>query len=84
MCDPGNHAEATPVEALPASAGWKGEVLRLEPVDELSVLTVCNNTVDILLPDQGPVKRLRWSGWPGRHRCWKSRRCAEARSPTRR
>ena len=58
MCDPGNHAEVTPVEALPASAGWKGEVLRLEPVDELSVLTVCDNTVDILLPDQGPAKRL--------------------------
>ena len=33
-------------------------MLRLEPVDELSVLTVCDNTVDILLPDQGPAKRL--------------------------
>jgi len=62
MCDPGNHAEATPVEALPASAGWKGEVHPLEPVDELSVLTVCDNTVDILLPDQGPAKRLLLAG----------------------
>ena len=62
MCDPGNHAEATPVETLPASAGWKGEVYPLEPVDELSVLTVCDNTVDILLPDQGPTKRLPLAG----------------------
>ena len=48
MCDPGNHAEVTPAEALPTSLRWKGEVLPLEPVDELSVLTVCDNTVDIL------------------------------------
>ena len=37
---------------------WKGEVLPLEPVDELSVLTVCDNVTDILLPDQGPATRL--------------------------
>jgi hypothetical protein len=53
MCDTGNHTEVTPIEALPASVQWKGDVLPLEPVDELSVLTVCDNTVDILLPDQG-------------------------------
>ena len=41
-------------EALPASLEWKGEVLPLEPVDELSVLTVCDNVMDILLPDEGP------------------------------
>jgi len=62
MCDPGNHAEVTPVEALPASAGWKGDVLPLEPVDELSVLTVCDNTMDILLPDEGPARRLSLAG----------------------
>jgi 7,8-dihydropterin-6-yl-methyl-4-(beta-D-ribofuranosyl)aminobenzene 5'-phosphate synthase len=33
-------------------------VLPLEPVDELSVLTVCDNTIDVLLPDQGPARRL--------------------------
>jgi 7,8-dihydropterin-6-yl-methyl-4-(beta-D-ribofuranosyl)aminobenzene 5'-phosphate synthase len=33
-------------------------VLPLEPVDELRVLTVCDNTMDILLLDQGPAKRL--------------------------
>ena len=58
QCDSGDRAEAGPVEALPASLEWKGEVLPLEPVDELSVLTVCDNVTDILLPDQGPAKRV--------------------------
>ena len=58
MCDTGNRADVTPAEALPASLEWKGEVLPLEPVDELSVLTVCDNVTDILLPDEGPAKRL--------------------------
>ena len=58
MCDTGNRADVTPAESLPASVEWKGEVLALEPVDELSVLTVCDNVTDILLPDEGPAKRL--------------------------
>jgi glyoxylase-like metal-dependent hydrolase (beta-lactamase superfamily II) len=58
MCDSGNRAEVTPAEALPTSLDWKGEVLPLEPVDELSVLMVCDNVTDILLPDQGPARRL--------------------------
>jgi len=58
MCGAGNHAGVPPVEALPASTEWRGEVLPLEPVDELSVLTVCDNTIDLLLPDQGPARRL--------------------------
>jgi 7,8-dihydropterin-6-yl-methyl-4-(beta-D-ribofuranosyl)aminobenzene 5'-phosphate synthase len=62
MCGTGNYAEVPPVEALPASAEWKGEVLRLEPVDELSVLTVCDNTMDLLLPDEGPATRLSMAG----------------------
>jgi 7,8-dihydropterin-6-yl-methyl-4-(beta-D-ribofuranosyl)aminobenzene 5'-phosphate synthase len=62
MCDTCCEAEVPPAEALPASLEWKGEVLPLEPVDELSVLTVCDNTVDILLPDQGPARRLSLAG----------------------
>jgi 7,8-dihydropterin-6-yl-methyl-4-(beta-D-ribofuranosyl)aminobenzene 5'-phosphate synthase len=62
MCGTGNHAGVPPVEALPASAEWKGEVLPLEPVDELSVLTVCDNTMDLLLPDEGPATRLSMAG----------------------
>jgi hypothetical protein len=58
MCETGDRAAVASAEALPASLEWKGEVLALEPVDELSVLTVCDNVTDILLPDQGPAKRV--------------------------
>jgi 7,8-dihydropterin-6-yl-methyl-4-(beta-D-ribofuranosyl)aminobenzene 5'-phosphate synthase len=58
VCDTGNDAAVTPVEALPANLEWRGEVLPLEPVDELSVLTVCDNSMDVLLPDQGPARRF--------------------------
>ena len=58
MCDDSGHAQVPPVEVMPADVDWTGEVLPLEPVDEVSVLTVCDNTVDILLVDQGPAKRL--------------------------
>ena len=37
-------------------------MLPLEPVDELSVLTVCDNVTDVLLPDEGPAKRLPLAG----------------------
>jgi 7,8-dihydropterin-6-yl-methyl-4-(beta-D-ribofuranosyl)aminobenzene 5'-phosphate synthase len=62
MCGTGDRAEVTPAEALPADLEWKGEVLPLEPVDELSVLTVCDNTMDLLLPDEGPASRLSLPG----------------------
>ena len=51
MCDT-NSAEVAPVEPWTLSAEWSGEVLALEPVDELSVLTVWDNVVDMLLLDQ--------------------------------
>jgi 7,8-dihydropterin-6-yl-methyl-4-(beta-D-ribofuranosyl)aminobenzene 5'-phosphate synthase len=57
MCDT-NPAGVAPVRAWPANAEWTGEVLPLEPVDEVSVLTVCDNALDLLLPDQGPANRL--------------------------
>src|SRR5512142_24164 len=62
MCKTGDRADVAPVEALPTSLEWTGEVLPLEPVDELSVLTVCDNVTDMLLPDQGPAKRLPLAG----------------------
>lgn len=58
MCDDHGHVNVPRVESIPADAEWTGEVLPLEPVDELRVLTVCDNTMDILLLDQGPAKRL--------------------------
>ena len=42
MCDT-HSAEVAPVEPSTLSAEWSGEVLALEPVDELAVLTVCDN-----------------------------------------
>ena len=62
MCETSNRAGVTAAEALPASVEWKGEVLPLEPVDELSVLTVCDNVMDILVPGQGPTRRLPLAG----------------------
>ena len=61
MCEIGNRAEVTPAEALPATLEWKGEVLPLEPVDELSVLTVCDDvprSPTYCCRDEGPAKRL--------------------------
>jgi hypothetical protein len=58
MCDDHGHVDVSPVEAIPTAAGWTGEVVPLEPVDEVSVLTVCDNAVDMLLVDHGPAKRL--------------------------
>ena len=62
MCDDHGHVHVPPVEAIPADAEWRGELLPLEPVDSVSVLTVCDNTIDILMVDQGPAKRLRLGG----------------------
>jgi 7,8-dihydropterin-6-yl-methyl-4-(beta-D-ribofuranosyl)aminobenzene 5'-phosphate synthase len=62
MCEDHGHVHVPSVEAVPADAGWTGEVLPLEPVDELRVLTVCDNSVDIFLLDQGPAKRLPIGG----------------------
>ena len=58
MCDVHGGAYPPAVDAIPADADWSGEVLNLEPVDEISVLTVCDNTIDVLLTDEGPARRL--------------------------
>jgi 7,8-dihydropterin-6-yl-methyl-4-(beta-D-ribofuranosyl)aminobenzene 5'-phosphate synthase len=58
MCDVRGGAYSPAVDAIPADADWSGEVLTLEPVDEISVLTVCDNTIDVLLTDEGPARRL--------------------------
>ena len=36
----------------------EAEIVLLEPVDSVAITTVCDNTVDILLTDQGPAHRL--------------------------
>lgn len=55
-------ADVPPVQAVPLDADWPGEVVPLEPVDAVSVLTVCDNTVDIFLLDEGPAHRLPIGG----------------------
>jgi 7,8-dihydropterin-6-yl-methyl-4-(beta-D-ribofuranosyl)aminobenzene 5'-phosphate synthase len=62
VCDTSDDFGRMPVQAWPAGMEWAGEVLPLEPVDELSLLTVCDNTIDVFLPDQGPAKRLPPAG----------------------
>ena len=63
MCETGDRAEITAVEALPGgSLEWKGEVLPLEPLDELSVLTVCDNVTGH--PACRTRARRNGSRWP--------------------
>ena len=38
--------------------GWAGEPIPLSPVDSISITTVCDNTVDFWLLDEGPAHRL--------------------------
>jgi 7,8-dihydropterin-6-yl-methyl-4-(beta-D-ribofuranosyl)aminobenzene 5'-phosphate synthase len=61
MCDDVGHVHVPPVDAVATAvtdAEWTGEVVPLEPVDELRVLTVCDNAVDMLLLDEGPATRM--------------------------
>ena len=74
MCGTDDRAGVTSVEALPASVEWTGEVLALEPVNELSVLTVCDNTADMLLPDEGPAVRMSLARMRRESRAWRPRR----------
>jgi 7,8-dihydropterin-6-yl-methyl-4-(beta-D-ribofuranosyl)aminobenzene 5'-phosphate synthase len=56
MC--GTGPSASPITFVPADVDWSGQRIPLEPVDEVQVLTVCDNTIDIFLVDQGPARRL--------------------------
>ena len=58
MCQDHDHVHVPRVERIPADVEFTGEVLTLDPVDEVSILTVCDNSVDLLLTDEGPAKRL--------------------------
>jgi 7,8-dihydropterin-6-yl-methyl-4-(beta-D-ribofuranosyl)aminobenzene 5'-phosphate synthase len=62
MC--GNGISAAPATLVPVDVNWSGEQIPLEPVDEIEVLTVCDNSIDIFLLDQGPAHRLLGSGPP--------------------
>jgi 7,8-dihydropterin-6-yl-methyl-4-(beta-D-ribofuranosyl)aminobenzene 5'-phosphate synthase len=58
VCDDGGQAHVPIVDAIPADAELRTEVVSLEPVDSVSVLTVCDNSIDVLLRDEGPARRL--------------------------
>ena len=62
MCETHGEVPVPSIEAVAAGLAWTGEVLPLEPVDSVSVLTVCDNSIDILLPGQGPARRLPMGG----------------------
>lgn len=64
MCSDHGTVPVTPSPALTVhDTPFDGEVIPLEPVDSLAITTICDNSVDILLPDQGPAHRLL--GRPG-------------------
>ena len=56
MCQADDYSGVAPVEAVPATLEWKGEVVGLEPVDELPVLT------------EPLTRRIRPRTWPERSR----------------
>jgi 7,8-dihydropterin-6-yl-methyl-4-(beta-D-ribofuranosyl)aminobenzene 5'-phosphate synthase len=60
MCD--TSAPGAPGAFVPVDVEWSGQQIPLEPVDEVQVLTVCDNTIDIFLLDQGPARRLLSGG----------------------
>ena len=62
MCESGT--EAGPLPITPADVDWAGEQIGLDPVDEVQILTICDNTIDIFLLDQGPAHRLLTAGGP--------------------
>jgi 7,8-dihydropterin-6-yl-methyl-4-(beta-D-ribofuranosyl)aminobenzene 5'-phosphate synthase len=44
--------------SLVEEPSFEEEIISLEPVDAVAITSICDNTVDILLVDQGPAHRL--------------------------
>ena len=49
MCTDGAPSPVPPVVAAPQDAVWSGEVVGLDPIDSVTLTTVCDNTIDIFL-----------------------------------
>lgn len=63
MCS--DHGTPSPFSALPPVVGealYAGEIIPLEPVDSVAITTICDNTIDVFLIDQGPAHRLLGRG----------------------
>jgi 7,8-dihydropterin-6-yl-methyl-4-(beta-D-ribofuranosyl)aminobenzene 5'-phosphate synthase len=65
MCSDQATARPTPIRAYSQDEPWEGEVVSLEPVDSIAITTICDNTVDMLLLDEGPAHRFL--SRPGEH-----------------
>ena len=52
---PSSHCPDRPTDT---GGEWAGEVVPLEPVDSVSITTVCDNSIDFWLLDEGPARRL--------------------------
>ena len=58
MCTVGIREHPAPVVEATREGEWVGEVVPLEPVDSVSITTVCDNVIDFWLLDEGPARRL--------------------------
>ena len=58
MCSGPTSAHPTPVLPVADDAPWQGELIPLEPVDGVSITTICDNVIDFWLVDEGPAHRL--------------------------
>lgn len=53
MCTESYAVTVPPAARVAQDVPWRGEVLALEPADSVTVTTVCDNTVDIFLTEEG-------------------------------
>jgi 7,8-dihydropterin-6-yl-methyl-4-(beta-D-ribofuranosyl)aminobenzene 5'-phosphate synthase len=58
MCSGPAGQHPSPIVAVSQDDARAGEVIPLEPVDSVAVTTVCDNSIDIWLIDEGPAHRL--------------------------
>jgi 7,8-dihydropterin-6-yl-methyl-4-(beta-D-ribofuranosyl)aminobenzene 5'-phosphate synthase len=58
MCTETFPGPLPPIQPISTDTEWAGEVIDVEPVDSVTVTMVCDNTIDILLVDEGPAHRL--------------------------
>ena len=66
MCsEPRTAAPAPIMYASVHDAPYAGELIPLEPVDSVAITTICDNTGDILMLDEGPAHRLLGLASPG-------------------
>lgn len=64
MCSDHDHGDVRRLEPEIPAEMWRGEMLELEPVDEVVIVSLCDNTIDLLLADEGPARRLPLGGEP--------------------